>query len=270
MADSLRTNAFFHELEGEHRSWLSAFDPQYLRNWEKLLNADEEAAFAEARVRQLLHGCGIAVEPNEDLTGANPRPDFRCFAGEYKFYVEVTCVSIATATDATGLPNGPHGVMPFRPLTDAVFAECRGKASQCANLDAPALVAIGTFHTNAAMASFKKPVINWVLTGEAKIAWDIDIHAGRQVGETYQVTELHSAAFLRPDKTQEVGYARSSISGLLLCGLARTDRPVIGVLHPNPARPFNPAILPQVEFGQVTIDRPSRQLHVAWPQGGDQ
>lgn len=268
MGGSLRRNAFFRELEAEHRRWLSGFDAQYLANWENVLNADQEAGFAEARVRRLLQAYAISVEPNEDLTGATRRPDFRCFAGDDKFYVEVTCISTEAAAARTGIPVEPHGVTSCRPLTDAVFAECRGKASQCGNLDAPALVAIGTFHTFAAMASLTKPVVNWVLTGKGKSAWDIDMRTGQQVGETYQITEMRSAAFLRPDETQEVGYARSSISGVLLCGLGSEPPRVLGVLHPSPARPFNPAILPQVEFGQVVIDRASRQLNVVWP-GGD-
>jgi len=76
LATSLRPNPFFDALTDEHRRWLSAFDPRYAKNWEKLLNADEESAFAEARVRQLLQGYGIGVEPNEDLNGATSRPDF--------------------------------------------------------------------------------------------------------------------------------------------------------------------------------------------------
>jgi len=270
VATSLLGNPFFDQLAAEHRVWFSPFDPRYLCNWERLLNADEEAAFAEARVRAILQGYGITVEPNEDLTGASQQPDFRCFAGADKFYVEVACIPIAVATEKTGIPDGPHGFSPFCPLNDAIFAKCRGKAAQCKDLDAPTLLAIGTFHSFAAMSSFKKPVVNWVLTGEAEIAWDIDMRTGRQAGETYQITELHSAAFLRPDATQKVWYARSSISGLLLCGLGSEQPRVLGVLHPKPARPFDPAVLPHVEFGQVVIDRASRQLHVAWPQGGDE
>ena len=34
--------------------------------------------------------------------------------------------------------------------------------------------------------------------------------------------------------------------------------------------PFDPAILPQVEFGQVVIDRESGQLRAEWPMGDDQ
>ena len=68
MATSLRPNPFFDALVGEHRRWLSTFDRQYLANWEKVLAADEEAAFAEAGVRRFLQGYGAQVKPNEDLT----------------------------------------------------------------------------------------------------------------------------------------------------------------------------------------------------------
>ena len=262
-------NPYWDELADEHRKWLSAFDPQYTRNWEKLLNADDEAAMAEARVRHILQGYGIVVEPNEDLAGDTRRPDFRCSSALEKFYVEVTCISKEMATAKTGIPDEPHGVTPFRPLNDAVFAKCKGKASQCGNLDGPALLVVGTFHTFAAMASFDRPAVDWLLTGKPKMAWDIDMRTGKQVGDDYQVTELYSAAFLRPDKTQEVGFARSSLSGLLLVGLGSEPPRMIGVLHPNPACPFDPSVLPQIEFGQVELDRQSRQMQVSWPGGND-
>ena len=60
---------FLDELEGEHRSWLSAFDGRYLRKFEKLLKDHYEAAMTEAAVRRLLERHGVAVEPNEDPMG---------------------------------------------------------------------------------------------------------------------------------------------------------------------------------------------------------
>ena len=74
MATSLLTRHFFSDLPADHRTWLSDFDPRYLANWEKILAANEEAALAEAGVRQLLQGYSARVEPNEDLTGAEQRP----------------------------------------------------------------------------------------------------------------------------------------------------------------------------------------------------
>lgn len=265
-------NPYWKKLAEEHRAWLAAFDPQYLANWEKMLKADSEAALCEAGVRQRLQAEGVSVEPNERLTGNCGGPDFRCSIKDSTFYVEVTCISISTVEARTGLPAMPSpGMKAFPPfgMTEAVFAECVNKAKQCGNLDAPALVAVGTFHTEGAMLGFKKIIVASVLTGKTKIAWNIDMATGQQAGDTFQMTELESAAFLKPDKTQEVGFARSSISGVLLCGLGCLPGQFLGVLHPNPARPFDPALLPGVNLGQVQLDRTSRQLHVTWSRSDD-
>lgn len=265
-------NPHLAQLAQEHRQWLGAFDPQYLSKWEKLLKANSEAALCEAGIRRRLQSSGVTVEPNEMLTGTCGGPDFRCSAQKGCFYVETTCISVATATKKVGIANGPH---PFTPvnvwgMTEAVFAECVNKAPQCGGLDAPALVAVGTFHATAAMLGFQKVLVSGVLTGRTQMTWGIDIQTGQQVGDTDVTTALQAAAFLKPDKTQEVGYARSSISGLLLCGLGTVPGRYLGVLHPNPARPFDPTLLPGVEFGEVEIDRESGQLRVHWPGGSDE
>jgi hypothetical protein len=265
-------NPHWLQLAEEHRQWLGAFDPQYLSNWEKLLNADSEPALCEASVRRWLQSLGVAVEPNEKLTGKCGGPDYRCSVQKRHFYIETTCITIATATRKVGIADGPQ---PFTPIsvwgmTEAVFAECVNKAPQCGGLDAPALVAVGTFHATAAMLGFKKVLVTGLLTGKTQMTWDIDTETGQQVGDTYETTALQAAAFLKPDKTQEVGFARSSISGVLLCGLGTEPGRCLGVLHPNPARPFDPTLLPGVEFGEVGIDRGSGQLRVRWPGGSDE
>ena len=78
MANSLQPCQFWDDLAAEHRNWFSAFHPQYLCNWEKLLKSDYEAGLCEAAVRRLLQKHQIATEPNEELTGSEQRPDFRC------------------------------------------------------------------------------------------------------------------------------------------------------------------------------------------------
>ena len=122
MAQRLRPNPFFDQLEAEHRAWLAEFDPRYLRKWEILVAGDEEAAFAEVRVRQLLQSNGVNVQPNENLDDNSRKPDFRCSSGSSKFYVEITCIPVEIATAETGIPNGPHGAINCRPLTDAIFS----------------------------------------------------------------------------------------------------------------------------------------------------
>jgi hypothetical protein len=268
----------FSDLPAEHRAWLSGFDPRYLANWEKILAADEESALAEAGVRQLLQGYGARVEPNEDLTGAEQRPDFHCQSNGGGLEVEVTHISIEKATKVTGLVEGQTGFRNYGSLNDAVFAACKGKAEQCAHACCPTLLAVVTFHFDVSAICLAKPHVETLLTGETQITWNMDMRTCQKVGDVYQSTELRSAAFLRPDMLQEVGFARSSISALVLCGLGARSRDVhgvwrphvIGVLHPNPARPFDPALLPSVEFGQVEIDRTSKQLHVRWPKGDEE
>lgn len=251
-------------LADEHRQWLSAFDPQYLANWEKLLNADDESAMTEASVRRMLEYYGVSVEPNEDLTGSQQSLDFRCFVNCSKFYVEVTRISIDKATQKTGISQEPSGFTPFQSLNNAIFQACIGKAKQCSSADAPVLLAIGTWHSFAAMASFQKPWLNMLLTGKTGMTWNIDTATGEQVGETFQSTELHSATFLKPDSSEEIGLARSSISGLILFGAGLSPPKVMGVLHPNPTHPFDPSTFPKIEFGHVTIEKPTKTLHVSW------
>lgn len=267
-SDQLLPNVWANSLAIEHRAWLRRFDPQYPGNWEKLLNADQEAALTEAGVRRLLERHGMAVEPYESLTGGCRRPDFRCTVGDKHFYVEATCVRISTAEKKTGVKNLATGISPCNPMgmTEAIHAKCKEKASQFADLDGPALLAIGTFHGYAAMDFSEKWSVNFVLVGKPSMAWDIDT-SGQQVGETRDVTGLEAAAFLRPDTTQGVGFARSSISGLLLCGIGFEPRKLLGVLHPNPVRPFDPALLPDVPFGRLELDRASSRLTVRWPEG---
>lgn len=261
-------NPYFQELANEHRAWLASFAKQHLANWERVLIGNIEAACCEAAVRRLLTSFGISVEPNEQLRPDGGGPDFQCDANGSKFYTEVTCVLCSTATARTGMPEEPHcgSFNPFG-MTEAIFSECVEKASQCRDMDAPTLVAIGTFHGFAAMSCFQKVIVSSVLTGKTKIGWKIDITTGQQAGQTYQLTELEKAAFLKPDSFQEVGFARSSISGLLLCGLGISR--CLGVLHPNPARPFDPSMIANIEFGRVELDRSSRQLRVQWPNGRD-
>ncbi len=259
---------YFQSLADQHRNWLKSFDPQHLANWEKLLNGNPEAAFCEATIRRRLQRNGLTVSPNEKIDSSQAAPDFRCTVGDQWFYVEATCVSIAVAVKKSGIPKGGNkGLAPFKPfgMTEAIFHKCGPKTKQCANLDAPALVAIGTFHVDAASASFKKVLIDSVLTGNSSMAWNVDPTTAKQVGEAHQWTELENAAFLRlNENSNEVKSIHSPVSGVLLCGLTLASD-FIGVLHPLPCRPFDPSLLPGVEFGRVEIDRQKHSLKAVWP-----
>ena len=263
MAITLEPSPYWDEMEAEHRNWLLGFDAQYLRNWEKMRNGNREAGLCEAAVRRLLQKHSISVEPNEDLTGSEQRPDFRCTHIEGSFLVEVACITIETAVQETGLPHPfQPGCRGYRHLNDTIFKTCKGKAPQCGNASGPTLVAIGTFHFDASVLCFKKLFANMLLCGETSISWNFDTRTGQGVGETYQSTELYSAPFLRPD--ERLSEARTSISGLLLCGFGIDPPNALGVLHPGAIRPFNHRLLPDIDFGEVQIDRATGRLTTAW------
>jgi hypothetical protein len=252
-------------LELEHRSWLSAFNPQFLRNFEKLRDADYEAAMTEAAVRRFLAEQRIAVEPAEDLTGSIRRPDFLCTAANNKFFVEVTCIGIQKVIDDTALPHPTNDATShYAPLNNAFWSACQGKVTQCSNLEHPALVAIGTHHHSASELCVDEAKVDMLLTGTTNVSCNIDVRTGRNVGDSYLSTDLYSAAFIRRDSTDGIRFARSSVSGLLLCGFGVLPPKVLGILHPNAVRPFNRLLLPAVSFCELSLSPTSRSLATRW------
>lgn len=255
------------ELEVEHRQWLSAFDRRHLQKWGDLRNDDYEAALCEAVFRRLFQASGITVEPNEDLAGVAPegseaRPDFRCSHPEGAFFVEVTCISIATAVEQTGIPHPwTPGAYAYGPLNSAIFRKALRKYRQYSNTDRPTLLAVGTFHQAASLFMSKK-FANMLLTGETSISWNVNTETGEGIGDAFQSTELRLAPFFKPESLEE---ARTGLSGLLLCGVGYVTPKVLGILHPLATRPFDKRLLPDVHFGEVQINQATGQLCTSWP-----
>ena len=250
-----------------HRRWLSAFDPQYLHNWGKLMDADAEAAACEAAVCRLLEKNGNRVEPNEDLTGCRKSPDFRCTQAGELFFVEVTRISIEKATEITSLPHPPSvrsRAQHYGQLNRLVFNAVKEKTPQCSGLDRPALVAVGTFHSRASCICFHREHVEMLLTGQELITQRIDTRTGHPVGGPYLSTELQSATFLRPDNSTGMRDARNPVSGILLCGFGCNPPGVRGVLHPKPVHDFNRNLLPAVEFCRLRTGCESGDLSSEW------
>src|SRR5215510_12865684 len=107
MPSILQPNDEFGALADQHRSWLKLFPPIYLEKWEERLVSDYEAAMSEAHVRRILVDHGANPEPNEDPSIGGP--DFRCSADGSRFYVEVTCITIAAAEEKTCVKVGEVG-----------------------------------------------------------------------------------------------------------------------------------------------------------------
>lgn len=269
-----------NEFQPNHRvlsafiKWIeqNTFDPQHAKNWARLYRADPQAAMCEATFWAVFKDCGVTVEPNADLTGAKQTPDFRCSKDSSMFYAEITCIRVDTATRKTALESEPRpgeGAKNYRHLNDAIFQECVNKTTQCANLDAPCVLAVGTFHHRASVLGVRRTFMEWLLTGEASIGWDFDPKLGQCVGESYQVTSFRSATFTRMTRLQSVEHVRQPISALLVGGFGCNPPQLFGLLHPNPVREFDPQLLARVPFCRQRIDVQAGRVSTEWIQTPD-
>ncbi len=263
-------------LEAEHERWLSSFGPQHLANWSKGRNGNAEAALCEAAVRRFLQDQGVDVQPNEDVAGSAPgggaeqRPDFLCSRAGLAFNVEVSCISIATATAETGLEHLPQG----KPgnhghLNGIISNKCSKKTKQCAAGSLPTLLALGTFHLSASALCIREHIADMLLTGETHPTWNLVASTCQPVGEAYLTTSLRAAPFLRPTGPS-IREARTSLSGLLLCGFGYHPPNVLGLLHPQADRPFDRRLLPCVQFGEVVVEHETGKLRTFWSQGAEE
>jgi hypothetical protein len=254
------TDAYFPVL-CNHRRWYDAYSRhEHMRRWEGLLIEQPEAAICEAVLREELEKYVDVVFPYEDLSKGGP--DFKCYQktrfGQRHFYVESCCLTIQSVEAATGLPSKPtEKHFHYGLLTERFRAAAKGKASQMADLDAPGLVALGTLHFMASALCFDHRAGEMVLTSEPKITQRLNSVTGDPIGGIYLSTDMKKAAFQRPNPTDSSAMidGSRSVSGLLLCPFGHAGPYKLhGVLHPNPVRPFDVAMLPGIFFSELLTD----------------
>jgi hypothetical protein len=258
----------YGEIVDAHRGWLIHFDSAHGRRWEQLLASNEGAGLCEACVRELLQQHEVEVSPSEDpATGG---PDFGCSAGGHRFYVEATCLTMDVVTKRTGLNArfvenaGPRC---YDDLTALVQRETVKKTPQCSNLDAPCLLAVGTFHYEGSGLCRDEMHVQHVLTSKTGISMAFDTERGEAVGDMISSTDGRLSSVVRPGAT-EVEAARRPISGILLCGFgcefSGEGWPVRGALHPDAARPFPRELLPDIRFCELAPGYEQGVLTVKW------
>ncbi len=260
----------YRDILADHRKWLAGFS-KHAAQWERRLRIQPEAAIVEACVRSYLAGYVKSVEPAEDL--ASGGPDFRCRRGGRIFYVESTCLTIDAVTNATKLsPSATGQAANYGTLTDLVKRECTNKTAQLSSRkDAPGLLAIGTLHFQASAQCIAERHVEAILTSTPFIACDFDPAAGEAVDDPYQAVNLRNSAFVKPplaDSIDAFEHARQSISGVLICGFGCIPPRILGALHPDSARPFDPDLLPQTRFCRLKHDAfAGREFTTEWIGG---
>lgn len=247
-----------------YAKFLERFDRSVARQWGNLCNNDLEAASCEAYAWGLISDLNVKVKPNGVTNSHGMSVDFQCEKDTEKFYAEVTCIKLETMTTTTSLTHDlppPYTVETYTLPTRAIWRECRAKARQCSDWDSPVLLIVGTFHfQDSRFFAPDGPTTNSLLAGEASFSWDVNPSTGSPLSDIYLTTSGSHAAFV----SAEMELARKSISAILLAGFGISPPQYCGVLHPDAVRPFDPALLDQVQFGQVRIDRDTSQVSVIW------
>ncbi|HEX7447773.1 MAG TPA: hypothetical protein VF306_09525 [Pirellulales bacterium] len=257
-------------LEHRYRKWLGQFDPRYTRSWEKTFRSLPQAAMCEATFWKILTDRGVTVQPNEDLTGATKAPDFLCTKDGSKFYVEVTCILSDTTARKTSLPAAlPNRVLhPFDVwgFNKAVQAECQQKVRQCGNVNAPCLLAVGTFHSAASSCCVKKLLLSGLLTGNMSIGWAVNLRVPRNRSTIRQTATLRNAPFACAAGSS-IQPRWMPISALLLGGFGVVPWRRFGIEHPAPTRAFDIGLLPDIEFCRLAAHRTDGLLRTEWRGG---
>jgi hypothetical protein len=254
----LATRLIDHAIECQTR-WLNRYDTARADRFQIMARNDKESAAAEALIRQFLRRHTDEVEPFENLSKGGP--DFRCRCAGNTFYVEVTSLSTSSAERASWIPDDPHweggnvGSI-SRLLRNAVS----GKVRQCLRRDAPTLVAIGLLHSWVSMGVDRGTARDMLISDESYVV-QISPKGPIPTRRGDFVTGLRNALFYEAVGQQAIN-KRNPVSAVLVFGLGVGFPPVIGALNPHAARPFDPSLLPSVEFAQPCIE--SGRVGLRW------
>jgi hypothetical protein len=234
-----------------YQQWLEVKAPPYFKTFARRLRDDREAARAEAVTFSILRNAGLNPKPYDDKGG----PDFLCEPENApRLVAEVTAIRMETVTRASGLPHeererlrqNPRG---FAQITSNLLAEAIDKATQFANYPGARLLVISTEHPEASLVMGARAATE-LLIGTSMISVRVGDVA---TSDSQIVATLKNSVFFRltRDKT-DVEPARQSISAVLLVTIGADTAHAIGLIHPAPAQPFNPNLLPRVHFLRLT------------------
>ncbi len=251
----------------EHVEWLRAIDDARACNFQRMRKSNREGAAAEALVAGHLRAWVEKVEPFEEPGRGGP--DFCCTQDGQRFYVEVTALATDAVQKSSWIPDDPKWEGgSVGSISRIVRSSLSDKADQCANRDAPVLVALAIHHSWVSM-DVRRLVRDVLISDESyMLAISPDHPMPTESGQF--VTRLSHAIFMATEQSG-VTPKRQSISGVLLFGLGIHPPRVVGLLNGSACRLFNVGLLPMIEFGEAVIidDRVKIKWHNSSRRGGN-
>jgi hypothetical protein len=174
-------------------------------------------------------------------------PDFICRPEKQpEFLVEVKSIDSEAVTHKSGLPDkiNKAGTSAFGLITTALDRSVAKKTRQLSKHPYPMALAITSSHAFSTILMDGFAAHNLLLS-EPMISHRI----GDPSDTGSWVTNLQNSPFLRKDESgEQIVPCRQSISVIFLIALCWDQAHVVGILHPEPAIPFNPAVLWRVPY----------------------
>lgn len=238
------------DLVKAHSLFLEIRHPNHHKQFQDRVNNDADAAAAEAVVFSWLRQQKLRPQIAESLSDGGA--DFLCEPeGKTPFVLEVTNLDRDAVERRSGWPDElDEAVRPFAMITPNLQSKARGKARQLGKGGAPRLLAISLAHI-AGSALLGTLAAEWLMTSDPKIQVPLALDGDPQPSQN--VTDFRKSAFLRL-QGRNILPVRQSISAVLLIAVSKHQLETVGLLHPEPAVPFDYTILADVPF-----------LRIEWP-----
>jgi len=220
--------------------------PAYLEKFVQRLAANPEAARAEAIVFSFLRSQALNPLPSEDLSSGGM--DFLCHQnGKPSFFLETTSFGSETAANASGISTKiPESASAswYKTITKQLRRIVSEKARQLSAQVHPCVLAITTEHYSAEALLGTQAAVD-MLIGETKIAFSV----GTEESKSNIITELEDSVFFRRKKDGSgIESWRRNISAILLFQIYSKECRIVGLLHPDPTKPFSIDLLPEIPF----------------------
>lgn len=262
MSDTLRDVLEYYRCYLSRNRDLADHCTQFLRRE----GSDPKAAQAEAVVFSWLRA--EKLEPNLFEDAGTGGPDFCCtHSGIDRFLVEATSLDSEMVSERSGLPAEitGRGGGAFALITEKLKAKAQSKAAQLAGHGMPTVLAITSDHAFASTL-MDKLAAEYLMTSAPQV--NVPIGGGLH----YMSTNLKDSVFQRATGVLDasgvpiIKPALRSIGAILLIAYDHREMRIVGLLHPDAAKPFNPQWLPPIPFVKFAGGFSHTNIATEWVQ----
>jgi hypothetical protein len=265
MSDTLRDVLEYYRCYLSRNRDLTDHCTQFLRRESN----DPKAAQAEAVVFSWLRA--EKLEPYLFEDSGTGGPDFCCtHSRTSRFLVEATSLDPEMVSERSGLSadiTGSGGGA-FALITEKLKAKAQSKATQLSGHGMPTVLAITSDHAFASIL-LDKLAAEYLMTSAPQV--NVPIGGGPH----YMSTNLKSSVFQRATGVLDasgapiIKPALRSIGAVLLIAVDHREMRIVGLLHPDPASPFNPEWLPPIPFVKFAGVFQHTNIATEWIQGDE-